>query len=99
MFVYITFYMSFVNNLLMTEYENVPEVEKYLTGQIFDERAGQLYAYRLNESAVILGTRDNETLGSPVGIKSVADGSYECLIQNPNAIETKLLTISVTGMF
>ena len=80
-------------------YVNVPEIEKGLPSQVVDEEAGQLYAYRLNESAVILGTRDSETLGASVGIKPVASGLYECVTQNINQTEVMPLTISVEGMF
>ena len=63
-----------------------------------NERAGQLYAYRINESAVILGTRDNETFNAPIGIKPVADGEYKCLTINTNETETIILNIRVKGM-
>jgi len=58
-----------------------------------------LYAYRLNESAVILGTRDNETFNAPIGIKQVAQGKYRCLTVNVNETETIILTVKVKGMY
>lgn len=59
------------------------------------ERVGQLYAYRINSSAVVLGTRKAGTFGASVGIGSVAEGQYQCLAENVNAKSNVRITISV----
>lgn len=64
--------------------------------QVQGERAGQLYAYRINTSAVVLSTRDNVTLGAAVGIKTVANGMYRCDARNDNENRTVFLKVNVT---
>ena len=51
------------------------------------EQVGQLYAYRLNNSAVVLRTRESyDMMGQriPIGIKQVAHGMYQCEAKNAN---------------
>ena len=59
------------------------------------EQVGQLYAYRINDSAVILGTRRANSLGASIGIGSIAQGIYQCLAENANAKSEKEINISV----
>ena len=61
------------------------------------EQVGQLYAYRINSSAVVLGTRKAGTFGASVGIGSVAQGQYQCLAKNVNAKSNARITISVSS--
>ena len=62
-----------------------------------DEQVGQFYAYRINSSAVVLGTRKAGTFGASVGIGSVAQGQYQCLAKNVNAKSNARITISVSS--
>ena len=62
-----------------------------------DEVAGQLYAYRLNRSAVILGTRDENFFGAAIGIGAVASGRYRCLAENDNVNSTTVVNIILSG--
>ena len=55
----------------------------------YNEQPGQLYAYRISQSEVILRTRHV----GPVGIQSIADGMYKCVARNLD--ETKNYTVSV----
>ena len=59
-----------------------------------NEQVGQLYAYRINDSAVVLGTRRASTFGASIGIGSVANGTYWCLAQNDNANSQSIITVS-----
>ena len=61
------------------------------------EQVGQLYAYHINSSAVVLGTRKAGTFGASVGIGSVAQGQYQCLAKNVNAKSNARITISVSS--
>ena len=63
------------------------------------EQVGQLYAYRINTSAVVLGTRKAGTFGASIGIGSVAQGQYQCLAENVNAKSDVGITISVLSKF
>ena len=62
-----------------------------------NEQVGQLYAYRINDSAVVLGTRRASTFGASIGIGSVASGTYRCLAENDNANSESIITINVTS--
>ena len=62
-----------------------------------NEQVGQLYAYRINNSAVVLGTRRASTFGASIGIGTVASGTYRCLAKNANANSQNLTTISVSS--
>ena len=64
-----------------------------------NEQVGQLYAYRINDSAVVLGTRRASTFGASIGIGSVANGTYRCLAENDNAKSESSVTISVLSKF
>ena len=64
-----------------------------------NEQVGQLYAYRINDSAVVLGTRRASTFGVSIGIGSVANGAYQCLAENDNARSQNIITISVKSKF
>ena len=60
-----------------------------------DEQVGQLYAYRINNSAVVLGTRRSSTFGASIGIGSVAQGIYQCMAKNAHAKNDLVISISV----
>ena len=62
-----------------------------------DEQVGQLYAYRINDSAVVLGTRRASVFGASVGIGAVASGEYQCLAENDNANNILTISIDVTS--
>ena len=62
-----------------------------------NEQVGQLYAYRINDSAVVLGTRRASTFGASIGIGSVASGTYRCLAENDNANSQNIITISINS--
>ena len=62
-----------------------------------NEQVGQLYAYRINDSAVVLGTRRASTFGASIGIGSVASGTYRCLAENDNANSQDVININVTS--
>ena len=60
---------------------------------VVPEQVGQLYAYRINSSAVILGTRKDGTFGATIGVGSPADGIYQCLAENSNAKSDFKITV------
>ena len=62
-----------------------------------NEQVGQLYAYRINDSAVVLGTRRASTFGASIGIGSVASGTYQCLAENDNTNSENVVTISINS--
>ena len=62
-----------------------------------NEQVGQLYAYRINDRAVVLGTRRASTFGASIGIGSVANGTYRCLAENDNTNSQSIITISVAS--
>ena len=63
------------------------------------EQVGQLYAYRINASAVILGTRRASVFGASVGIGAGAGGVYECRAKNDNADRVYTITINIQSEF
>ena len=74
-----------------------------------NETLGQLYAYRVSHTEMLLGTREGaypETLqsnnsratGVLIGISSVSNGLYRCVARNANASRTITVTINVQGM-
>ncbi len=60
-----------------------------------EERSGQLYAYRVNSSAVYLGTRNTAELGAAIGIGMIAGGMYVCVARNGNANRSVSITVEV----
>ena len=62
-----------------------------------DEQVGQLYAYRINNSAVVLGTRRTSSFGASIGIELVAQGKYRCIAENSLAKSEVIITISLQG--
>ena len=64
-----------------------------------NEQIGQLYAYRINDSAVVLGTRRASTFGASIGIGSVASGTYWCLAENDNANSQRIITLYINSKF
>lgn len=67
--------------------------------QVSGEISGQLYAYRVNSSAVYLGTRNAKELGAEIGIGIVAKGTYNCSAQNINEVSSKNITVNVQCKF
>ena len=88
-----------ISIIITIEYVQVPEVDFGITSQVTGERPGQLYAYRVNNSAAYLGTRDNLTFGASIGIKMVANGMYICDAQNDNENAAASLTVNVIRKF
>ena len=64
-----------------------------------NEQVGQLYAYRINDSAVVLGTRRASTFGASIGIGSLANGTYRCLAENDNTNSQRIITVSTASKF
>lgn len=63
------------------------------------ETPGQVYAYRYNDTRVVLGTRRLDVFGAAVGIKVIANGSYQCFASNANETEISALDIIVIGLY
>ena len=63
-----------------------------------NERAGQMYAYRYNDTTVVLGTRKRDFLGAEVGIDTVANGTYRCTATNVNGEMSQDINITVQGL-
>ncbi len=59
------------------------------------ETSGQLYAYRVNSSAVYLGTRNAAELGASIGIGVNGGGTYVCVAQNGNADKNVTIVVEV----
>ena len=66
------------------------------------EDVGQLYSYRLNSRAAVLGTRrwqpftgENVT----IGVQRTGSGMYMCLAANANEISMQPVTIIVEGTY
>ena len=88
--------------LLYIGYREVPEIQlQNVTGfsQVSEESSGQLYAYRVNSSAVYLGTRNAQEFGAAIGIGIVANGTYNCNAQNLNEVNSKEITVIVQSKF
>ena len=66
------------------------------------EAAGQLYAYRLNDSAAVLRTREWQPFRlsqvAAIGLQKVGDGMYICVAENANEVSDQTVTIRVSGM-
>lgn len=58
---------------------------------------GSLFAYRYNNTKVVLGTRKTDTFGAAVGIREISQGDYECYADNNNANDSKILHLNVIG--
>lgn len=67
--------------------------------QVSGEISGQLYAYRVNSSAVYLGTRNAKEFGAAIGIGIVASGTYSCSAQNLNEVRSQNITVIVQCKF
>ena len=61
------------------------------------ETLGQLYAYRYNDTYVVLGTRsaitEDGAIQTAVGISEVANGAYHCSAENANATRNSSVAI------
>ena len=66
------------------------------------EAAGQLYAYRLNDSAAVLRTREWQPFGSSpiaaIGLQEAGNGTYICAAENANEVSNRTVTIRVSGV-
>ena len=71
----------------------VPEVSMMSQSYPNSEQPGQLYAYRISQSEVILRTR----YMVPVGIQSVADGSYKCVARNLDKTNNNTVSVQTRG--
>ena len=64
------------------------------------ESIGQLYAYRLSEQQIVLGTRNMRIFGAAIGISSEnATGSYVCFADNGREEATETVAITVSGTY
>ena len=79
-------FLFLIANLLVPEVSNRGMVPQSFPD---NEQPGQLYAYRISQSKVILRTRDIV----PVGIQPIAEGMYKCVARNFD--KTKNYTVSV----
>ena len=62
------------------------------------EVAGQLYAYRMSQDLVVLGTRGLvPNSGASVGVKEIANGMYTCVAVNNEANNSQTVVIDVDG--
>lgn len=64
------------------------------------ENVGQLYSYKLNSRAAVLGTRRWQPFGGQnvtVGVKQTGNGMYVCLAANANERSMQTVTIVVQG--
>ena len=66
---------------------------------IVTESPGQLYAYRVSRSEVILGTRRKDELGSSIGISQEGQGEYQCVAANSVINSTLSITISIRSTY
>jgi len=73
-----------------------------LTTELPTEVAGQLYAYRLNDSAAVLRTREWQPFRSSeiaaIGLQEAGDGIYICAAENANEVSNRTVTIRVAGV-
>ena len=64
------------------------------------EIAGQLYAYRMSQNVVVLGTRGLvSSSGISIGLKQVASGMYRCEAINNGKNNSTNVIITVIGKF
>ena len=69
-----------------------------ITGvEVDTQRAGQVYAYRHNETYVVLGTRKREVFGTAVGIGVISSGQYQCIAINDLANNSEAVEIEVAS--
>ena len=73
----------------ITDFEDLP-----------DETPGQLYAYRISNTSVVLGTRSavsaDYTIEFAIGLSTVAEGTYLCKVENfANGNSSSMVTIEV----
>lgn len=59
------------------------------------EKLGQVYAYRLNNSRVILGTRRTDIFGAAIGVREISNGSYQCFAENNDTSNSRVLHLIV----
>lgn len=80
-----------------TSYTFSSDLNEYELNLLKDEQLGQVYAYRINDTRVVLGTRRADVFGAAIGIGEIANGTYECFGENSNTNTTKLLHLNVIG--
>lgn len=73
-------------------YESLQENERTI---LSNELAGQVYAYRINDTHLALGTRRADVFGAAVGIGVIANGTYQCFASNPYENQTAPLDIII----
>ena len=64
------------------------------------EDVGQLYSYRLNSRAAVLGTRRWQPFSGQnvtIGVQQTGSGMYMCLAENANERSMQTVTIAVQG--
>ncbi len=70
-------------------------LEEDVRSVLLNESAGQLYAYRCNDTMVILGTRRSDVFGVSIGVDYIASGAYECVAENQNSSNHHEVNITV----
>ena len=66
------------------------------------EDVGQLYSYRLNSRAAVLGTRRWQPFSGQnvtIGVQQAGNGMYMCLAANANERSMQTVTITVQGTY
>ena len=66
-----------------------------MSSNITTQIAGEVYAYRTNETFVTLGTRSREVFGTAIGIGVVSSGRYMCVATNERVEESRIVDIGV----
>ena len=59
-----------------------PFSEEHHLEVLQNEEPGQLYAYRYNNTKVVLGSRKKEIFGAAVGVSMNSKGKYKCVAIN-----------------
>ena len=80
---------------MLQPYSNSTQME--VLPIIAAETPGQLYAYRVSRSKVILGSRREDVLGSSIGISQEGQGEYQCVATNLRINNTRSITLTVLG--
>ena len=83
-------------SMRLTPYSEVdPKEDRTLI--LNDEEAGQMYAYRYNDTHVVLGSRKGEIFGAAVGTGSISDGQYKCVANSQYAEAELSLRLNVSS--
>ena len=73
------------------------DLNEYELNLLQDEQLGQVYAYRINDTRVVLGTIRADVFGAAIGIGEIASGTYQCFAENANTNSSRNFTLTVKG--